>query len=182
MNTKHQKSKTEQYSLSRLIVMHYLSAEKGQHSYTVLYRNDNGTKQVIGRIYREYDPIAKKITYHAKDWQGNEIFTPTQNLYEVKKQFKENAQQLVPSVPTLEKRGFARVFSQLEQHIKEKEEKKSIGKTIKDKAQELTHSLVTPCMTSEDPVKDSAIEQLQREEEVKKLREKNNGKEKGLTR
>ncbi|TAL60527.1 MAG: hypothetical protein EPN85_07030 [Bacteroidetes bacterium] len=186
MNTTGTKSEKQRSSFSKVVLMEYLSAGKGQHSYTVLYRNDDGSKQLLGRIYREYNPDMKRNIYSIKDPQGNLLFDSTENLYQLKKEIKAKAEEIVKSIPAPEKIVPARTIRQSEQkQVEEKGEKKSIGKTIKDKAQELTHSLVEPQMNSEDPAKDSMIEEIKRKHELKEVRnEKENGKNKskGLSR
>lgn len=144
---------------------------------------ENGRRKIVARIFREYDSVLKQMKYTAKDREGKEIFPEITSLYDLKKKFVENAKQLAQQIPAPEKNEPAQsAILPEQQQPKEKGEKKSIGKKLKDKAQELTHSLVPEKMLSEDPVRDSVIEGMQREEELKGVREKNNGKGKELTR
>jgi hypothetical protein len=161
----------------QLVFIKYSTAKKGQHIETVMGK-ENGRRKILARIFPEYDPIEKKMKYKAKDREGKEIFPEAISLYELERKFIERAKQLAQEVQSPEKNEPV-LPVRLPEKPQEKGEKKSIGKKIKDKAQEFTQSLV-PAREAEslDPISDSVTEQALREGEIKNLREKNNGKEK----
>ena len=83
---------------SKTVFIEYSTANKGQHFMTVM-QNTNGQRNVIGRIYREYDKENKKTTYKATDSKGNQVFANFSELRDIKKQFIENGRSLSDIVP-----------------------------------------------------------------------------------
>jgi hypothetical protein len=189
METQNTKSKNQTSPSEQVVFIEYSTVKKGQHFMTVMSK-ENGRRKIQARIFREWDGVEKKMKYTAKDREGKEIFPADFNLYALKKKFteaaKEKVQQLAQAVPAQEKNEPARaVILPGQQQAKEKAEKKSIGKRIKDKAQEFTQDLVDAPMKDEDPIANGVIEEMKRESELKEMRdEKENGKakDKGLSR
>jgi hypothetical protein len=76
----------------------YNTARKGQHFMGVsVYQSDGWVH--IGRIYREYDPEAKKYNYQATDSYGNRVFEDYKGLFDLKQQFIEHGERLAQSKP-----------------------------------------------------------------------------------
>jgi len=182
MQTPNTKTENRYSPAEQVVFIEYSTTQKGQHFMTVMGK-ENGRRKIVARIFREFDPVEKKMKYTAKDREGIEMFSDF-NLYAMKKTFVDKAKELAKAIPAPEKN--APVFRQPEQKVEEKGEKKTIGKKIKDKAQEFTHSLVPDgAGESQNPEADKVLEGMKRESELKEMRsEKENGKEKGkqLTR
>jgi len=101
-NTTTQKASSP-FAYSRVVFIEYASTKKpGQHFLTVMTTVDR-KKQIIGRMFKEYDKETKKYKYNAVDREGNALFEPTQNLYELKKQFIANEKTLAVSQNSVEK-------------------------------------------------------------------------------
>jgi hypothetical protein len=67
--------------------------------YTTITQSIDGKRKVAGRIFRDYDPKTKKMTYVAKDHAGNILFPQAKDLYELKKLFTEHAKALAMAIP-----------------------------------------------------------------------------------
>jgi len=69
---------------------------KGQHNISAIIK-DTGDKRgmVAARIYTEFSGNPKKPVYTAKDAEGQEIGKPTGNLWELKKNIRENSKTLL---------------------------------------------------------------------------------------
>lgn len=82
----------------KTVFIEYSTAEKGQHFMTVVQTMDH-KRQIIGRIYREYDKEKGKSIYTANDWEGNPIFKDTHDLTSLKKKFIENGKTMAIAIP-----------------------------------------------------------------------------------
>ena len=124
---------------SKTVFIEYSTAEKGQHFMTVM-QNEQGKRQIIGRVFREYDKENKKMNYTAKDWAGNEIFADTKDLYAIKKKFTENGKLMAQKIPTWtthkEEEEVVKHFPESEERTNEVKEIRE-RKTSKDKEQEI---------------------------------------------
>ena len=78
---------------SKTVFIEYSSARPGQHFMTVVQTVDH-ERITIGRIYRDYDPKNKKITYRAYDFSGNRIFGESPSVSDLKEKFKKNGKFL----------------------------------------------------------------------------------------
>ena len=83
---------------SKTVFIEYSTVEKGQHFMTVMQTMDH-RRQIIGRIYREYDNENKKAVYKATDFEGNEIFADTKDLVSIKKKYVESGKELAMVIP-----------------------------------------------------------------------------------
>ena len=79
-----------QQKKSPIMFLKYGSNEKGQHFETVIQRMPDGKKEVIARVFKEWDVENKKTKYIARDISGKEIFSG-HNLYALEKEFIEKA-------------------------------------------------------------------------------------------
>ncbi len=84
---------------SKTVFIEYSTAVKGQHFMTVM-QNEHGKRQIIGRVFRDWDKDNKKMNYTARDWAGNEIFADTKDLYAIKKKFIENGKVMAQTIPS----------------------------------------------------------------------------------
>jgi len=82
----------------KTVFIEYSSSEKGQHFMTVI-QLANGKKNIIGRIYKEYDKENKKMNYIAHDWAGNQVFADTHDLFTLKKKFVESGKYMIQTIP-----------------------------------------------------------------------------------
>jgi hypothetical protein len=83
---------------SKTVFIEYSSSEKGQHFMTVVQITDR-ERQIIGRIFRDYDNDSKKTQYRAVDWAGNQVFVDTKDISALKKNFIECGKQMAMDVP-----------------------------------------------------------------------------------
>lgn len=86
------------FNRDKTVFIEYSSSEKGQHFMTVV-QVTNGNRQIIGRIYREYNKENKKTNYHAVDWAGNPVFVDFKELSVLKQKFIENGKQMTMLIP-----------------------------------------------------------------------------------
>jgi len=86
------------FNRDKTVFIEYSSSEKGQHFMTVV-QVTNGNRQIIGRIYREYDKENKKTNYHAVDWAGTPVFVDFKDLSVLKQKFIENGKHMTMSIP-----------------------------------------------------------------------------------
>ena len=108
----------------KTVFIEYSTANKGQHFMTVM-QNINGQRNVIGRIYREYDKENKTTTYKATDSRGNQVFVDTPDLRGLKKQFIENGRSLSDVIPD-------QTFNQEVKEVGPRSEKPERGKELKE--------------------------------------------------
>ena len=83
----------------KTVFIEYSTADKGQHFMTVMQIGE-GKRQIIGRVYRDYDKEKKKMIYAAKDWSGHEVFPGTDDIYTLKKKFVESGKHMAELIPT----------------------------------------------------------------------------------
>lgn len=79
------KKQRSPFAYGQVVFIEYSIPKKG-HFMTVMGKVD-GKKIIIGRVFKTYDQELKKYTYSAVDREGNAVFEPTQNLYELKQKF-----------------------------------------------------------------------------------------------
>jgi len=125
---------------SKTVFIEYSSSAKGQHFITVM-QNTDGQRQIIGRIFREYDEENKKPRYRAEDWAGNAVFVDIKELPELKKKFIEHGKNLAMIIPKnpvrqmhKDREGYP--FSKNNQRGKEIKQIRE-KKTTKDKSKEV---------------------------------------------
>jgi hypothetical protein len=135
-NTTNQKQQSSP-AYSKVVFIEYASAKKGQHFITVMGRPD-GRKQIIGRIFKEYDKENKKYMYTAADREGKSLFESTPNLYELKKQFIENEKNLAPDLPlNKEEKAMAQAADQVDKDMEKLDrgdELENVRKAKKEKS------------------------------------------------
>jgi hypothetical protein len=92
--------KTNQDQKNDLVINEYpkIFSSKDGHYISVNQAID-GKRKVAGKIFRDYDPKTKKMTFVAKDHAGNVLFPEAKDLYELKKLFTEHAKALVMAIP-----------------------------------------------------------------------------------
>ena len=123
--------KRSPFAFSKVVFVEYSYAKKGQHFMTVMTTVDR-KKKIIGRIFKEYDQEAKKYNYKALDREGQPIFEPTQNLFELKKKFIENEKTRAMEAPanSVEK-------GVVEENPTREGELKEVRNSKKEKSQEI---------------------------------------------
>ena len=96
METEEQKEKTElKKSYTNVKFLEYTYWGKGKHFISVLVKSPEMKKEeVLARIYLDYDKEQKKSTYYAKDFWGMDVLQKTNNLIELKKEFKRLAPEM----------------------------------------------------------------------------------------
>ncbi|HTA27948.1 MAG TPA: hypothetical protein VK809_09170 [Bacteroidia bacterium] len=117
----------------KTMFLEYTTWREGQHNISAIIK-DSGEKRgiVAARIYTEFPGDGKPPTYSAKDKDGNILFPPTQKLWELKKDIKEQAR------PLLEKARLAKNSPAIGKPEQKKEEPivqkeaKAIGNKIAD--------------------------------------------------
>lgn len=177
MQTPNTKTQNRYSPAEQVVFVEYSSAEKGQHFMTVMGK-ENGRRKIVARIFREFDTVEKKMKYTAKDREGIEMFSDF-NLYAMKKTFVDKAKELAKEMPAPEKSVQEKNIPKVETQIQPVKEKR----TLKQKAQEFTQSLVEPTMKSENPEQEKVIEEMQREHDLKSIRgEKGKNKSQELSR
>lgn len=173
-------NQTEKIPSLRMMFLEYDYFRKGQHFISVLVKTpETKLPKVVARIFREFNPELKKTIYTAKNSLGENLFSPTENLYLLKKDLKENVQQLAQEVSAAEKN-----VPLPEQKVEEKKPVKTFAKKVKEKAQQITQEIVPAPMTGgERPEIDIVTEQMERENELKNLRtDKGKGKSQQINR
>ena len=123
----------------KTVFIEYSTAEKGQHFMTVVQTMDH-KRQIIGRIYREYDKEKSKTNYTARDWAGNEVFKDTHDLSILKKKFIENGKTIALAIPKIlnapkHKQPYFEKAGRLNELKKTRGEKNQTRKTEKEKDQ-----------------------------------------------
>ena len=130
------KSQRSPFAYSKIVFTEYGYAKQGQHFMKVESRVD-GKKVFLAKVFKTYDGDAKKFIYNAVGREDKPLFEPTQNIYELKKQFIANEQELVQAItknepqkeitesaniaePTAEKTNRAGELSQVRKGKKEK--------------------------------------------------------------
>jgi len=159
MKTEQTKSKPErsQFAYGKVVFIEYSTARKGQHFMAVMV-----DKKVIARVYREYDPEKKRMIYTARENEGKEVLPPTENLYQLKKHFIENAKQRNQAMQIEERDDERKEKSQqAKQPAKEKEVKQQSKENAKEK---------------------TVTKQTAREEELRELREESQARENEIER
>ncbi|HTA26656.1 MAG TPA: hypothetical protein VK809_02625 [Bacteroidia bacterium] len=154
----------------KTMFLEYTTWREGQHNISAIIK-DSGEKRgiVAARIYTEFPGNGKPPTYTAKDKDGNIIFPPTEKLWELKKNIKEQARLL------LEKARLAKNTPATETPEKKKEEPivekeaKAIGNKIADEGKEFAGA-------AKDIVTGT------RSHEIKSIRKKKIQRGKGLQR
>ncbi len=145
-------------------------SKDGEHTLALIYPPGEKRGEVAARIYTEFSGDSKAPTYTAKDKDGNILFPPTQKLWELKKDIKEQAR------PLLEKARLAKNAPAIEKPEQKKEEPIvekeaiAIGNKIADEGKEFAGS-----------AKD-IITGTGRSSELKTIRKKKVHKSKGLHR
>ncbi len=127
----------------KIMFLEYGSWGKNQHLISVLVRIPGVKQGVAARIYRVYDPEKQVGIYTAKDGEGKILGTPTEKLFELKKELKELTPQLAESL-----------MQEKKSRTKETPEEKLAEKDNPDLEEELTEE-----------------ETGKKKEEVKNLRE-----------
>lgn len=124
--------------------------KKGQEVITVTYKPDGGRHIPVGHVYLDYDK-ENKMLLRSQDSNGNEIFPPCSNRYELKKLFLDNEQELIQRIekkqeqvkttPTAEIKTEAPAESLTEKNAAKGEDLTKVrrGKDSKDKSQSITH-------------------------------------------
>jgi hypothetical protein len=122
---------------SKTVFVEYSYASKGQHFMTVVQNMDH-KRIIIGRIFREYDPEAKKTKYLATDYAGNQVFADYKDLTAIKKQYIECGETMARSIPALTKNVKQNEKMVLPKVIERKTEIKNIRekKPTKEKTKE----------------------------------------------
>lgn len=169
-------NETTKQTSPRVMFLEYGDWKKDQHFISAIIKHPGEKRgKVAARIFLQFDAETKKASYITKDAQGNELFPATPNLYQLKKDIKDNARELAEKLRTTERETPRKIIPE-----RNPEQPKKERKSLKQKAQDLTQSLVPEKMRSEDPEKDKVMEQLQREHDLKEARgDKGNGKNKG---
>lgn len=171
-----EKSTTTYQTTPRVMFLEYGDWKKDQHFISAIIKNPGEKRgKVAARIFLQFDGETKRASYITKDAQGNELFPATPNLYQLKKDIKDNAKELAEKLRSTERETPEKIIPE-----RNPEQPKKERKSLKQKAQDFTHSLVPEKMKSENPEQEKAIEQLQREYDLKEARgDKGNEKNKG---
>jgi hypothetical protein len=117
----------------KTVFVEYSTTEKGQHFMTVIQTMDH-KRQIIGRIYREYDKENKRANYKATDWEGNQIFVDVKDLPTIKKKYIESGKELAMVIPVnpnhraqKERETFSNEFPRTKE-VKQIRERKTVKK------------------------------------------------------
>lgn len=144
--------------------------KNGEHTIALIKEPGDERSTVGARIYTEFPGNGKPPIYTAKDKDGNILFPPTEKLWELKKNIKEQAR------PLLEKARLAKIVPAIGKPEQKKEEPvvqhevRAIGNKVLDEGKEFAGS-----------AKD-IITGTGRSSELKTIRKKKVQKSKGLQR
>lgn len=128
---------------SKTVFIEYSSYNKGQHFMTVVQTQDH-KRIIIGRVYKEYDKENKKTKYYATDFEGNQVFKDTTELYVLKQKFIEYGPSMaivIPSMPGKSKQSSGLVIPQKAERkldlekIRDKRSSKEKTKDVKNNDQ-----------------------------------------------
>ncbi len=98
-----QHMKSPNIEFSRMYFLEKPAYKRGQEIITVRIATLEGKQKPVAHIYLDFHKENKRPVYISCDAKGNEIFPQTQDIHELKKQFKEHERELSLKMETQEK-------------------------------------------------------------------------------
>jgi hypothetical protein len=150
----------------KVMFIEYTEWKKGQHAISAIIKGPGERHgRVAARIFIDFAGEPKKAIYTARDNEGNNLYPPTEKLWELKKTIKENAKTL-----------YNKVHPEINALAKAKQATKSI--TAPQKAQGIEKPIVEGGKKVEGAIKKAAPETA-RKQELKNVRERKEEQNKG---
>jgi hypothetical protein len=171
MTTQTDKSKIEEMQepqgKPKVMFLEYTDWKQGQHAISAIVKGPREKRgRVAARIFIEFAGEPKKAIYTARDNEGNNLYPPTEKLWELKKTIKENAQTLYNKVhPEIKALAQARQMSK--QPVVQKDQK-GIEKQIIEGGKKVEGAV------------QNVTKKTAREQEMKNVRQNKVDKSKGV--
>lgn len=137
--------------------------QNGKHTLAIIKEPDQKRGRVAAHIFINYEGDPKKAVYVAKDNEGNELFPPSDKLWQLKQSIKQNAPSLLEQVRLLKNK------------IKESPVRKETAMMLKEEAKEMGKEVLHEAHGFASTAKDD-LHGTNRPGELKSVRNRNSQK------